>query len=866
MREVEVIIGSPLVFLPQNSGYVHHLAGGHQLRRGRKTSATGSWPPNLSVRGGGLTGIGRIPVVPANTTTSPATKTADVANRSLLKYYAALASKLAGSGRLQDFLMIAESVLASDAVSAGQSQFVARLDTRLVSKGLSSILRRGELEEVMEFLTSVDKLGIRPSALFDNVAAEDLAVQCRRLVHNSRVEEFVHVMETLAGYQFYIKRIVDPIRVLKIFVEKRDPDMAVRYASVLPQSQLLFCSIIQEFGKKKDIVSALSAFEAVKHKSGGFNMFACRSMIDVCGICGDYMRSRSLLKEFLTQKLIPNTHVFNSLMNVNAHDLSYTFYIYRKMQSMNVKLDVASYNILLKACCLAKRVDLAQDIYEEIKYIESTRTLELDVITYSTMIKAFADAKMWQMALKVKEDMLLAGVKPNIVTWSSLISACANTGLVDQAIRVFEEMLSCGCEPNSQCCNILLNACVKSCQYDRAFRFFHSWKETGFKVYSNVGNRNCVDELGSIPAITGSESTPGIGLSSDQVIGHTKVVAFRPTTATFNILMKACGTDYHHVKDLMNEMKEMGLSPNRISWSVLIDMCGNSCNMSGALQAFKTMRGVGIKPDVVAYTAAIKACVANNNLKIAYSLFEEMKRYQIHPNLVTYNTLLKARTRYGSLHDVRQCLAMYQDMRRAGYSANDYFLKDLLGEWCEGVLGTATGSRGLLGFNDHLPETCESRAQSLFIERVAVLLQKDVSENQVVDLHGLTKVEARVVVLSVLRMIKESYGPGHPIDEDLIIITGIGKEIPGEVHREWDVKHAIVKLLQDQLGLEILVGQGRVPAGVKDVNLSRPGTSSSATPQRSGPSEKKASFRRPEDMGMLRVTRESLQRWLQNRQ
>lgn len=42
---------------------------------------------------------------------------------------------------------------------------------------------------------------------------------------------------------------------------------------------------------------------------------------------------------------------------------------------------------------------------------------------------------------------------------------------------------------------------------------------------------------------------------------------------------------------------------------------------------------------------------------------------------------------------------------------------------------------------DHLPETSESKSQSLFIEKVAVLLQKDVSENQVVDLHGLTKVK-----------------------------------------------------------------------------------------------------------------------------
>ena len=161
---------------------------------------------------------------------------------------------------------------------------------------------------------------------------------------------------------------------------------------------------------------------------------------------------------------------------------------------------------------------------------------------------------MWEMALKTKEDMLLAHVKPNIVTWSSLIGACANSDLVDQAIQLFEEMLSSGCEPNTQCCNILLHACVKGCQYDRAFRFFNSWKVNGFKVHVN------------------------------ELEGHTKIVPFKPSTATFNILMKACGTDYHHVKDLMNEMKEMGLSPNRISWSVLIDICGSSCNMGGALQ------------------------------------------------------------------------------------------------------------------------------------------------------------------------------------------------------------------------------------------------------------------------------------------
>jgi pentatricopeptide repeat protein len=48
---------------------------------------------------------------------------------------------------------------------------------------------------------------------------------------------------------------------------------------------------------------------------------------------------------------------------------------------------MASYNILLKACCLAGRVDLAQDIYREVQHLESSGMLKLDVFTYSTIVK-----------------------------------------------------------------------------------------------------------------------------------------------------------------------------------------------------------------------------------------------------------------------------------------------------------------------------------------------------------------------------------------------------------------------------------------------------------------------------------------------
>ncbi|XP_058098273.1 pentatricopeptide repeat-containing protein At5g02830, chloroplastic isoform X2 [Magnolia sinica] len=765
-----------------------------------------------------------------------------------LKYYATESS------------MVAESLLASTS---------SPVDVKLMSAGISGSLREGKIRAIVEILGRVEKLGICPLSLFDGSARELLRLECCRLVDGGRLDEFVELVEILAGYGFSIKDLVEPIAIIRMCVERRDPHMAVRYTSILPHSHILFSSIIHEFGKKKDLESALIVFNESKEKLDAPNMYVCRSMIDICGLCGDSLRSRCIF------------------------------------EAIGVTADVASYNILLKACRLAGRVDLAQDIYKEVMQMESTGALKLDIITYSTIIKVFADAKMWQMALKIKEEMLYAGVNPNIVTWSSLVSAFANAGLVEKAVQVFEEMLHAGCEPNSQCCNILLSACVESCQYDRAFRFFRSWMTSGFqKAHTKVRNRNAFSHIGM-----GVEhaSKNGVTQMSCNVDQHhscfTNVVGFKPTIATYNILMKACGTDYYHAKALMDEMRTVGLYPNHISWSILIDICGGSHNMRGAMQAFKAMRDAGISPDVVAYTTAIKdqvsgkivtkgpkvgrlfplhfsipscislacttvnnkgeACVQNKNLKIAFSLFEEMKRYQLKPNLVTYNTLLRARSRYGSLYEVQQCLAIYQDMRRAGYSSNDYFLKELLEEWCEGVIKDS--GKGLLGLGKSSNKTNAYRSQSLLLEKVAVLLQKDIAKGLLIDLQGLTKVEARIVILAVLRMIKESYIKGLPIKDDMIIITGVEIEVLGSANNEPQIRAAVIKVLRNELGLDVLAGSGNEL--VRNDPTSPPNSSlvHGILRKHGYSSDLKFSTRRPPDLGRLMVPRKSLRNWLQKR-
>ncbi|RWW39003.1 hypothetical protein BHE74_00055706 [Ensete ventricosum] len=131
---------------------------------------------------------------------------ASSSTRNLLKYYARLASKLAKNGKLRDFLMIAESVLTSDAVAADSSQFVARIDPRLTAQGIAAVLRDGNLDEVVRFLSEAARLGFCPSSLFDEPALEALGLECRRLADEGKLEECVELMETLAAVEISYTR------------------------------------------------------------------------------------------------------------------------------------------------------------------------------------------------------------------------------------------------------------------------------------------------------------------------------------------------------------------------------------------------------------------------------------------------------------------------------------------------------------------------------------------------------------------------------------------------------------------------------------------------------------------------------------
>lgn len=104
---------------------------------------------------------------------------------------------------------------------------------------------------------------------------------------------------------------------------------------------------------------------------------------------------------------------------------------------------------------------------------------------------------------------------------------------------------------------------------------------------------------------------------------------------------------------------------------------------------------------------------------------------------------------------------------------------------------------------------------------------------------------------------------GCPLKDDLFIVVGVKKADTTPIKDESKVEDAIIKLLRNEFGLEVILG------GPKQVNL---GASFDSCANEQGVvgsgkllTELQFSARRPAVLRRLKVTRKSLLYWLQRR-
>ncbi|OEL26389.1 putative pentatricopeptide repeat-containing protein [Dichanthelium oligosanthes] len=216
----------------------------------------------------------------------------------------------------------------------------------------------------------------------------------------------------------------------------------------------------------------------------------------------------------------------------------------RMVRCLAFDSDVAVGNALVDMYAKCGRVDIAWAVFADMK--------EKNVVSWSTLISCYGVHGMGEEALRIYEEMVSRGVKPNCITFTSVLSSCSHSGRVSDGRKIFEAMSKVhgveptadhyACmvdllgragaieeavefirkmpmEPGASLWGALLSACAMHKNVDvgeiAAYRLFELEKDNASNyvtlcgIYDAVGRSDCVAGLRSRMRELGMVKTPG---------------------------------------------------------------------------------------------------------------------------------------------------------------------------------------------------------------------------------------------------------------------------------------------------------------------------------------------------------------------
>jgi pentatricopeptide repeat protein len=227
-----------------------------------------------------------------------------------------------------------------------------------------------------------------------------------------------------------------------------------------------------------------------------------------------------------------------------------------------------------------------------------------------------------------------------------------------------------------------------------------------------------------------------------------------PNVITYSVAISACGkgSKWERALELLSEMRERRIDPNAITYSAAISACEKGSQWEFALELLCEMRERRITPDVITYSAAISACEKGSQWERALELLSEMEQRGIEADAITYNAAISACEK-GSQWE--RALALMSEMRERGLKPNVITYDALI---------IACHNAG-----------AETHAQRMYRESLDCGLRSHWVEGSKLDLHDLSVAVAKTAVAIVLEDIQSSQCSRLPPGNDLVIITGRGK-------------------------------------------------------------------------------------------
>lgn len=317
-------------------------------------------------------------------------------------------------------------------------------------------------------------------------------------------------------------------------------------------------------------------------------------------------------------------------------------------------------------------------------------------------------------ALRLMDAILQQeGPRADLGVWTALIKFSGRLGYLEHSFALWDEMVKAGHTPTRPLFHALMKACVVAFHGERAEKVFQWMVDAGVE----------------------------------------------PSTETYNILIKGSrpipgqeprGRHVDRAMAWLAQLKTSGLPADHLTFTSIISLCGEAGMSFQAFSLFEDALRCGLRPDAPMITALMKAGNASQQAALkALEVLETVRRE--YPSAGNSRHALVACVKMLCTAGLpTQASYVYNLLREAGHPPSNALFQRLLVAAAEAAKPSAAmTASNASGFPTH--------------------------HGYLVDLHGLSSLEARAAVLGALGRLQMRHRlKSEPPKFDLVLIPGQG--------------------------------------------------------------------------------------------
>ncbi|XP_027112098.1 pentatricopeptide repeat-containing protein MRL1, chloroplastic isoform X1 [Coffea arabica] len=176
----------------------------------------------------------------------------------------------------------------------------------------------------------------------------------------------------------------------------------------------------------------------------------------------DWEFACAVYSDMTIRGVAPDEMFISALIDVAGHagNLDAAFEILKVARANGIPSGSISYSSLMGACSNAKDWQKALQLYEDIKDINLKPTVSM----MNALVTALCEADQLQKATEVLFEMKMRGLCPNTITYSILLVASEKKDDLEVGLMLFSQAKKDGVAPNLVMCRCLIGMCLRRFQ------------------------------------------------------------------------------------------------------------------------------------------------------------------------------------------------------------------------------------------------------------------------------------------------------------------------------------------------------------------------------------------------------------------